>query len=60
MDLDISLAHPWSSKIIAIAAYLDGAAVVKTDEKEHKKTTGLQLYHVPQLILHKPRQLQSK
>ncbi len=37
VDLDISLAHPWSSEIVSSAAHTDGAAALKREEKKLTK-----------------------
>ena len=37
VDLDISVAHPWSPDIISKAAKGDGAAALKRERKKHEK-----------------------
>ena len=37
IDLDVSIAHPWSIDILAKASLLDGAAALRREEIKTKK-----------------------
>ena len=51
IDLDISLAHPWSGEVFPSSAKIDGAAAKRREKKKKSKYKGQRLPDGEQVIV---------